>query len=52
MVKTVSFYLERFQRYGVLKSVQLFGPPCINSFYVTVKTARNKKVLSHLYRNY
>ena len=22
------FFLERFQRYGVLKNVQLFGPPC------------------------
>jgi len=25
-VKSVSFYLEWFQRYGVLKDVQLFGP--------------------------
>jgi len=29
LVKCVLFYLERFQRYGVLKNVQLFGPPCI-----------------------
>jgi len=28
LVKSVSFYLERFQSYGVLKKVQLFGPPC------------------------
>ena len=28
LVKSVSFYLERFQRYGVLENVQLFGPPC------------------------
>jgi len=27
-MKSVSFYLERFQGYGVLKNVQLFGPPC------------------------
>jgi len=25
-VKSVSFFLKRFQRYGVLKNVQLFGP--------------------------
>ena len=29
LVKSVSFYLERSQRYGVLKNVQLFGSPCI-----------------------
>jgi len=27
-VKSVSLYIERFQRYGVLKNVQLFGQPC------------------------
>jgi len=26
LVKTSSFYLERFQRYGVLKNMQLFRP--------------------------
>ena len=26
-MKSVSFYLERFQRYGVFKNVPLFGPP-------------------------
>jgi len=25
LMKSVSFYLERFQRYGVLKNVQLFA---------------------------
>ena len=25
LVKSISFYLERFQGYGVLKNVQLFG---------------------------
>jgi len=25
LMKSVSFYLEQFQRYGVLKNVQLFG---------------------------
>ena len=28
LVKYVSFYLERFQRYSVWQKVQLFGPPC------------------------
>jgi len=28
-VESVSFFLEQFQIYGVLKNVQLFGPPCI-----------------------
>ena len=27
LVKSVLFCLEQFQRYGVLKNVQLFGPP-------------------------
>jgi len=29
LVKSVSFYLQWLQRYGVLKNVQLFGPFCI-----------------------
>ena len=28
LVKSVSFCLERFQRYGVLKMYDFFGPPC------------------------
>jgi len=28
-VESVSFCLQRFQRFSVLKNVQLFGPPCI-----------------------
>ena len=28
VVKTASFYLKRFQRYGVLKMYNFFGPPC------------------------
>jgi len=32
-VKSVSFYLEQFQRYGVLKNVQLFGPTGHPVFY-------------------
>ena len=27
LVKSVSFYLERFHRYGVLKKYNFFGPP-------------------------
>jgi len=29
LVKSVSFYLERLQRYGVFENVQLFGPPVL-----------------------
>ena len=28
LMKSVSFYLERFRRYGVLKNVRHYGPPC------------------------
>jgi len=31
LVKSVSFSLERLRRYGVLKNVQLFRPPCITA---------------------
>ena len=29
-MKSVPFYLERYQRYGVLKKVQLFAPPAVH----------------------
>jgi len=31
LVKTVAFYLERFQRYSVLKNVPFLGPPLEHS---------------------
>jgi len=29
LVKSVSFYLDRFRRHGALKNLRLFGPSCI-----------------------
>ena len=34
-LKSVSFYLERLQRYGVLKDVQLLGHPVYTIYLVT-----------------
>jgi len=39
-VKSVSFYVERFQRYGVLKNVQLFGPSCIGRHIFRAKKGK------------
>jgi len=33
LVKSISLYLERYQRYGVLKNVQFWEPPCIWFLY-------------------
>jgi len=36
-MKSVSFYLEQLQRYGVLKNVQLSSPPCIKNYVTSSK---------------
>jgi len=38
ILKSVSFYLEPFQRYGALKNVRRFGPPCSVADAVRVMT--------------
>jgi len=39
LVKSVSFYLDQFQRYGVLKKFTTFRPPCIVVVVVVVVAA-------------
>jgi len=46
-VKTASVYLERFQRYGVLKNVQLFWPTLYLNTVAVAEMAKHA-FLAHL----
>ena len=37
---TVQNKIKRFQRYGVLENLQLFGPPCTHAVYTAVRLGK------------
>ena len=51
-MKSVSFYLERFQRYGVLKNLQLFGPPGIIVGFQDLSRAQKYVFLGRIARTH
>jgi len=53
LMKSVSFYLEQFQRYGVLKNVQLFGATLymLNSKNIKAMHSATKQRLNDINSN-